>query len=252
MKVLLLDIETAPHEAYVWGLFDQNIPLDRLVTPGYTLCFSAKWLGQKDIIFHSVYHDGPKRMLKKIHKLLDEADAVIHFNGTRFDIPTLQGEFLINEMLPPAPFKQIDLYRVVRKNFRFPSNKLDFILRILKIGEKVRHRGMDLWKGCMRRDPECWKEMKAYNLGDTKELEPLYNRLLPWIPNHPNHGTFANHDTPVCPNCGSAHLQRRGYARTIVGVYSRYQCVGCGTWTRDAVSEQPRGSQKHIMRRIVS
>jgi RNase_H superfamily len=251
VKILLLDIETAPHKAYVWGLWDQNITLDRLEEPGFTLCFSARWLGTKKILFHSVEQDGHKNMIIAAHKLLDEADAVVHFNGTKFDIPILRGEFLLRNMRPPSPFKQIDLYRVFRRQFRFPSNKLDYALRILDIGEKVRHRGMDLWKGCMKKDPKCWREMKRYNIGDIKGLEPLYKRLLPWINNHPNHGTFAGHDHPTCTNCGSTHLQARGDARTKVGVYRRYQCMGCGTWVRGACSVLPRGSQQKVLRQIV-
>ena len=70
-------------------------------------------------------------MLEGIHKLLDEADAVIHYNGKRFDIPSLNKEFLLNGMFPPAPFKEIDLLTVARGRFRFVSNKLDYVAQQL-------------------------------------------------------------------------------------------------------------------------
>ena len=44
-------------------------------------------------------------MIKGIHKLLDECDAVIHYNGSKFDIPTLNKEFLLHGLHPPAPYK---------------------------------------------------------------------------------------------------------------------------------------------------
>ncbi len=40
-KILLLDIETAPHRVYAWGLWGQDIYLDQIEAPGYTLCWAA-------------------------------------------------------------------------------------------------------------------------------------------------------------------------------------------------------------------
>jgi hypothetical protein len=33
-KILLLDIETAPHRVYSWGLWKQDIHIDRIIEPG--------------------------------------------------------------------------------------------------------------------------------------------------------------------------------------------------------------------------
>ena len=85
----MLDIESAPNMAFVWGLFKQNISISQIVDSGYVLCWAAKWYGDSEVHFDSVYQSRPKAMLKRIHKMLDEADAVVHYNGLRFDIPTL-------------------------------------------------------------------------------------------------------------------------------------------------------------------
>jgi DNA polymerase III epsilon subunit-like protein len=95
-------------------------------------------------MFSSILN-GKKTMLKKIHSLLDECDAVIHYNGTRFDIPTLNKEFLEAGMPPPSPYHQIDLLKTSRKEFRFPSNKLDYVARALGLGQKTKHEGFELW-----------------------------------------------------------------------------------------------------------
>src|SRR5687768_6894842 len=102
----MLDIETAPHLSATWGLYDQNVAIDQLIEPGYTLCWAAKWYGEKEIMFESVM-TGEKRMVRRMHKLLDEADAVCHYNGKKFDVPTLNKEFLLRGLRPPAPFKEI-------------------------------------------------------------------------------------------------------------------------------------------------
>ncbi len=105
-KILLLDIEMAPNVAHVWGIWDQNIGINQLQESSYVMCYAAKWLGDKKMVFDSVKKSGDKKMLEGIHKLLDEADAVIHYNGKRFDIPSLNKEFLLHGMFPPAPFKE--------------------------------------------------------------------------------------------------------------------------------------------------
>jgi hypothetical protein len=128
MKILLLDIETAPNLVHVWGLWQQNVHISQIMDSSYVMCWAAKWLGEDEIFFDSVHQSKPKAMLKGIFKLLEEADAVIHYNGTRFDIPTLNKEFLLHGFLPPSTYKQIDLLLTARGRFRFPSHKLDFMM----------------------------------------------------------------------------------------------------------------------------
>ena len=180
----------------------------------------------------NVYESTPKQMLKGIHKLLNEADAVVHYNGTKFDIPTLNKEFVKHGMLPPSPYKQIDLIRTARSQFRFASNKLDYIAQFLGLGAKTRHRGHELWIDCMNNVPEAWEEMKEYNVNDVVLLEAVYDVLKPWVRNHPNQNLFSD-GVHVCPNCGGSHLQKRGTSYTISGKYQRYVCKDCGTWSRN-------------------
>ncbi len=99
----MIDIEVSPNTAHVWGIYDQNISINQLLESSYTLCYAAKWYGESKIMFDSIQKSGKKKMLESVHKLLDEADAVVHYNGSRFDIPILQKEFLLSGMNPPAP-----------------------------------------------------------------------------------------------------------------------------------------------------
>ena len=234
MRLLFLDIETAPHVVYVWRLYDEGVPIDRVISAGYTLCWSAKWYGESEVMFDSVKKSGSERMLKRIHKLMEEADAICHYNGLRFDLPVLQQEFLQLGMKPPAPAKQIDLYQTVSRHFRFASNKLDFVSQALGLGKKVAHKGMELWKGCMAGEADSWRTMEKYNKQDVRLLEPLYERVRPWMTSHPNAALYKDTVKPVCPYCGSENLQRRGVAYTTVFVYPRYVCRadGCGKWSR--------------------
>lgn len=234
MKLLMLDIETAPAIAHVWNLFKENIPLDRLMESGYTLCWAAKWYGEKEIFFDSLHQSGPKTMARGAHKLLGEADAVVHFNGQRFDIPTLNREFILHDLKPPAPYKQIDLLKVARKNFKFQSNKMEYIVKVLGIGEKYKHAGYQTWVGCMNNDPVSWADMKTYNIHDVIMLERIYDEFKPWIQGHPNHSVYGGE--LVCTNCGGKRLVKRGYQFTATAKYQRFLCRDCGTWCRSGRS----------------
>jgi hypothetical protein len=235
--MLFLDIETAPNLAMVWGIWQENIPLARLVETGYILCWSAKWRGSKEVLFDSTYKSGKDGVIKSMWKLLDEADAVVHYNGKRFDIPTLNREFLIRGMRPPSPYKQIDLLQTVRNRFRFVSAKLEHITKQLGFRGKIK-TDMELWIQVMKDNPRAWAKMERYNKRDTTELEGVYNKLLPWIENHANVALYHADGRPACTVCGSTRVQQRGLQRSRTQVYLRYQCTKCGSWLRSRLAEK--------------
>jgi DNA polymerase elongation subunit (family B) len=228
MKILFLDIETSPNLAYVWGLWQQNVSINQMVNSTEVICFGARWYGQRKVHFSSVHHDGKAGMLKAIHELLDEADAVVGWNSAGFDMKHLRREFIENDMLPPSPSKDIDLMKVARQQFKFPSNKLDYVSQKLGVGKKVKHSGFDLWVNCMAGDEKAWREMKKYQLQDVNLLVDLYEKFLPWIKVNPN----KSWDLEACTNCGSTNLHARGLSRTVSAAYQRYQCQDCGKWLR--------------------
>jgi DNA polymerase elongation subunit (family B) len=238
LRILLLDIETAPNLAYVWGLWKENIGTNQIVNSGYVMSWAAKWVGGKTIMFDSIMKSSHKQMISGVHRLLNDADVVVHYNGTSFDIPTLNKEFLLLGITPPAPYKQLDLMKIVKDKFRFPSNKLDYVAQTIKIGEKVRHEGFELWVKCMARDQAAWDKMEKYNIHDVVLLDSLYKRLLPWIDRHPNLSIGVG---VVCPNCGSKHSSKQGERVLASGTYQRYQCQSCGKWFRSskAMSRNP-------------
>ena len=232
MKILLLDIETYPNLVHCWGLWDQNVSINQIITPGYTLCYAAKWYGETGWFFDSVNNSTTKKMLKGLHALLEEADAVIHYNGDRFDIPTINKDFLLLGYTPPSPAKQMDLLKTVKLKFKFPSNKLDYVSQALGVGKKAKHEGHELWIKCGQGDKTAWKTMEEYNVQDVLLLEKLYEKLIPWVKNHANYSLF-NTGQLVCPHCGGNHYQKRGSYHTATSVFQRYRCVDCGTWFRD-------------------
>jgi len=242
MKLLTLDIETSAHIVETWGLFQQNIGLNQLTEPTRMISFAAKWLDNPTVAFFSEYHHGRDRMVEAAFALVDEADAVIHFNGKGFDMKHLNREFKEHDVRVrdgedsgegvhlgrPSSYHHIDLLTAVKANFRLASNKLDYVAgEFLKLGHKVKHPGYDLWKACRAGDPRAWGLMRKYNKGDVTLTEQVYLELLEWIDNHPNMQLFTG-QPGTCPTCGSPDRQKRGTRKTLLSVYQTYLCNDCG------------------------
>ena len=243
IKILVLDIENSYLVTGGWGLWNQNFGIDQILECGKVLCYAAKWIGHKDMIF--VRHD-EVHFLPLIHSMLSEADAVITFNGRRHDVPLLNREFVKAGMGPPAPFSHIDLLETAKKIFKFPSNKLDWLLRELGLGKKVEHEGFPLWIKVLQNDTKAWSDMEKYNIADVKLTEKLYHKLLGWIVSHPNNNLFSS-TAFVCPNCGSTHLQHRGHYHTQTQSYKRYHCQKCGKWSRERTTVIPKEKRKRVL-----
>ena len=73
----------------------------------------------------------------------------------------------------------------------------------------------------------AWKTMKEYQFQDVNLLIDLYEKMKPWIDNHPNINVGID-DGDKCIACGSDSVQRNGVRMTRVGQYVRYRCANCG------------------------
>lgn len=238
MKLVTLDIETMPHLGYMWDLWNQNIAPKQVKEFGRVASFAAKIHDDFEVRFYSDFHNGHTNMVKKAHELLSYADVLVTYNGKAFDIKHLNREFLLLGLGPPSPYQHIDLYQVVKKQFKFASNKLDQITGQLKIGNKVKHAGFELWIDCMNGDIDAWDKMREYNMQDVVLTEQLYDELLPWITNHPNIAVFSEDEVEGCTRCGSMNFQRRGEYTNTFAVYQRYQCNECHGWFKHKLSEK--------------
>jgi len=225
-RILFLDIETKPAVVASFGIRDQHITHKQILKDGGVICVGIKWASDKRVKVYSDWEHGHKAMLDAVHTAMGEADAVATYNGASFDIPKLQGEFLLAGM-PPAPqLTQIDLYRAVRK-LGFISNKLDYIAQLLGLGSKVKHEGLDLWLKVMDGDEAAQKRMAKYCAGDVMLTQAVYNRVRSYISDHPHLGTTHPMN---CGACGSSRTQAQGWRRSKATIRQRYQCQACGSW----------------------
>lgn len=241
IRTLVVDIETFPTSAYVWGLFDQNVGLSQIVQPGDILSWSAKWAGDGSIYFSGLNMATHEEMMAGLWEMLNEADEVVGWNSNSFDLKLINAAFAVLGWGPPSPYKKVDLMRTVKQHMKFVSNKLDFVSGQLGVGHKLEHQGFDLWVQCMQGDRNAWKIMREYNEQDVLLTERVYERLRGWITTGVNRSAVElGH---VCPSCGGNHLQSRGTARTTTMTYKRYHCQSCGSWSRTRIAEKQDRSE---------
>jgi len=244
-KILILDIETAPIEAYVWGLFDQNIGLDMVKTHTTVLSWSAKWRGDDKVMYRDLRNSkdvrDDKELVRIIRDLLDEADVVVTQNGKKFDIKKLNYRFVQHGLTPPSTFKHIDTLQIARSKFGFDSNKLAHLTATLCTKHKklahAKFPGFMLWKECLKGNLEAWKEMQQYNEVDVLSLEELYfNHFMAWD-DSTNFSTYSDSFKFRC-NCGNDELTllKGKYHTTKKSRFQLYRCSNptCGKIHRDS------------------
>lgn len=225
-KILYIDIEWAPAKIYAFDLWNQSPGPEHLIEDGGLLCFCAHWHGSKEFMFFSEWEDGHNLMAKIALDLLSEADAVVTYNGNKYDLPKLRGAMILTGLTPPPPPTSIDLIESIKK-FGFMMNRLAYVGPLLKIGRKVKHEGFGLWRAVLEGDAKARKRMQKYCVGDVKLLVSLYKRIQPFIDNHPHLGD----NKGACGSCGSDHIQLRGFRRTKFFKIQRLQCQACGSWS---------------------
>lgn len=256
-KVLLLDIETAPIVAHVWGLWDQNVGLNQIKSDWHLLSWSAKWLNEKPVMYKDQRSakniEDDSDLLKSIWKLLNEADVIITQNGKSFDQKKLNARFILNGMKPPSSYRHIDTKRIATSKFGFTSNKLEYMTdKLCTKYKKLKHKkfsGFELWKECLAGNIVAWKEMEKYNKYDVLSLEELYLKLAPWDTSINFAVYYDNDDCKIC-NCGSRDFNRNGYAYTSMGKFQRYSCSKCGGEYRSGKNEHSKAKKDALFRKI--
>ena len=241
MKVLLLDIETAPNKAYIWSLWRECRSANFLTDNWFIMCWCAKWLDKKEIMHASVHQSSTykikpecdKEILLKLKPLLEEADIVIAHNGEQFDCKKIRTRFIINNIPPASPYKVIDTLKAARANFAFTSNRLNDLAKFMNVGKKMDTGGFDLWKDCLDGKKSAWDKMVKYCKHDVELLEKVYLKMRPFIKQHPNCSTYLSTAKPCCPKCGSYKIWYQGYAYTAAGKFRRFQCTDCGGWGKE-------------------
>jgi hypothetical protein len=247
MKILYWDIETAPMVVATWGLFNQNIGYDAIIKDWYMICAAWRWHGTKKIETVSLLDDSERFALdisddyevtRKLHEVLSEADVLVGHNGDAFDLKKFNARAIYHGFDPLPPIATVDTLKVARKHFKISSNRLDYLGTFLKCGAKV-STPKGLWMRALKGEKAAIKTMVKYNKGDIVLLQNVYDKLLPFINNHPNYNLFSDNLEPVCPKCGSFNMTKQGTrVATRLGKRQQFKCSDCGGWATGEVTER--------------
>lgn len=223
-KLLILDIEWAPALVYTFDMWDSNASPEKIVDHGGMLCFCAHWYGSKEFMFYSLWEDGQKGMAEAALRLMSEADALVTYNGDKYDIPKLTGEIFLAGLAPPPVVASIDLLKTVKK-FGLNMNRMAYIGPLFGVGKKTSHEGFMLWRRVLEGDEKARRKMTRYCIQDVRVTARLYDKVLPFIRNHPKLRTG-----DACPACESTKTQKRGFRPTRYYRIQRNQCQSCSHW----------------------
>lgn len=251
-RILLFDIETAPIEAYVWSIWDQNVGLNMIKQDWTVLSWSAKWLGEKEVMYEDLRDSknvrDDKKVLKSIWKLLDEADIVVGHNSDSFDVKKLNARFIQAKMQPPSGYKRMDTKKLAKKHFNFTSNKLQYITdKLCTKYKKLSHGkfpGFSMWDQCLKGNVDAWNEMKLYNEYDVLSLEEAFLKILPWE-SSALFDSYRDSEIQIC-TCGSIDFKKSGFHHTPTSRYQKYKCKNCGAESRSKENLLSKSKRKSI------
>jgi DNA polymerase elongation subunit (family B) len=252
-KILLLDIETTPLEAFVWQMqvWKARVNDESVISRWFMLTWSAKWLFAPDVISMKLTSDevkkeNDKRIVEGLWKVLNEADIIIAHNGDAFDVPNINTRFIVNGLPPTKPYLTIDTLRIAQKQFGFTHNSLNALARVFGLSEKI-ETDFELWRRCKNGDEDALSEMEIYNRHDVEVLEEVYLKIRPWIKGHPNLALYMELDQHVCRNCGSTDLEHTNkHQYTSTGRYELLRCK-CGSYGRMRTTDYPKDKRKLIL-----
>jgi hypothetical protein len=258
-KIGVIDIETAPLGAAVWGLWDQNVGLNMLENEWTIMSFALKPLGgpKSSIEYLDTSQASHPRndahLVQRLWEVLNEYDVLIAHNGKKFDMKKIRARMILLGYKPHSPVKIEDTLLYAKQVAAFTSNKLEWLSTYLSTQKKDNHSkfvGFDLWKECLAGNAKAWAVMKKYNVRDITSLEEVYYKLRPWAQGTTNLAAYDDsNETICCPVCGSDDVEQDGYTFTQTGKYLRYHCLDgrCGAWSRSRYTQNSIGKRKSLL-----
>ena len=236
-RILFLDIETSYISVVGFQLNMDYVSPSNILEDWRIICAAWKWQGQKKV--HASWDiEDDLQVCIDLRDAIAKADMVVHHNGDKFDMKKLNARLIKHGIDPFPTVVSVDTLKVARKEFKFTSNRLDYIGKYLGCGGKIVNEP-GLWRKVYEGDEAALKRMVRYNKRDVTLLEEVYEIMRPYITNHPKLIPSTN-EARRCQGCGSASINLRGYAIKRSGLkYQKYQCQSCGMWGQDKNCTKP-------------
>lgn len=182
-KILIFDLEVSPNIVSSWRIGgDISLSHENIIQERAIICVGYKWLGEKKV--HSLqWNKGDdKELVKQFAKIMNSADILLTQNGDAFDIKWMRTRAIYHKIPLLPKFNSIDTLKMARSNFKFNSNKLDYMGTFLGKGGKIK-TSFDLWKDIQLKNcPKAMASMVEYCKRDIIQTEEVYKELQKYCP----------------------------------------------------------------------
>lgn len=237
-RILFYDLETSQYVVKTWSLKTRYINPDRIQREPVILCWSAKWMGEDEVMNDHTLQYGDAlddfEVTQNLIRLFDEADIVIAHNNANFDYKMLNWRRKVNGLKKWSHVDVVDTLKISRKEYRAPSHKLDYLGESLVYDKKVKHEGISLWDRCEAGDEDAFRDMVKYCDQDVRLLEKVYLDIRGDATTHPNMSLYGGGEDIVCTRCRSDNMERtERYAKTKSQEYRIWECLDCGHESRE-------------------
>lgn len=251
-KVLFFDVEVSPSVTLAFSRFKAFASPSHVLQEPYLLMYGYAW-GNGDVNidklndFEVGTSNDDRLLVERMWELLDEADIVIAHNAN-FDKGWANQQFVKYDLPPPSNYQTVCTLKAAKKAFSLPSNSLAASAQYFDLTRKLSHEGISLWKRCMEMDSTAFDEMAEYCAGDIVTLQELYQKILPYIPSHPNQALYYDDSKRRCKMCGSDSLELTGkHYHTTVSKFATWQCGNCGSISRERKSKATMKTKPNLL-----
>lgn len=247
-RILILDVERLPGitRQYWWDRADlknRYIHYETVERSPRTTVVCAKWYDRPEVIELAEWDKGGRRaFLRRVHRLMSEADIIVGHNLDNADVPWLAGDLHIEASLPPLPpFKTVDTLKVLRRQFKSgaPFKSLDAFCQVVGIPAKTdRYDRAAMERAVTEKSVPDRERLVAYCAGDVLATQALYDWLRPYIPNHPALFVDGKDAMTICHRCGhdTEPIPRRYIANVLT--YSMRRCTSCLAYSRISIEPE--------------
>ena len=227
-KVLFWDIETNPGLYYGWSMrYEPFYQIERTSIS----CIAYKWEHEDEVkVIHlskAEWNKDPRNdrsIIKKMSKIINEADVMVAHNGDGFDWKKFNALVLKHNLPPLKKPKLVDTLKMVRSQMKFDSHALGALCIELKVSLKIENE-KNLFVKALN-DWDKYQKLCKYCVGDVVALQDVYNKLKPYCKPAYHVGKLSGIDHS-CASCGSEDLVKFGTYITASAEVQRYRCKDC-------------------------
>ena len=238
-KILTYDIETT------------NFKGNR----GEILCMGYKWNdGPVEVVKMNDFRgwkklnieDRDKFVVAAIRDIINGADLLCGHFAPGFDHKFIQHRCIYHGLGPIADTKHVDTWRIAAKQLASSRNSLKVLARAFGCSNQKDEVEWKYWRRSWAHDEEAIEILSEYCKQDVATTYDLAMKLLPICRDLPNWNLFSGSPLYQCPACGSEKVIRHGKRTTKVQQYQRFQCQGCGRFSRGRKSIADTNQERHM------